>query len=537
MLASTLAALALLASEPGGASTPKAGSPPDVLIILADDLGYSDLGCYGGEIPTPNLDRLAAGGLRLTEFYNTARCWPSRAALLTGYHAQAVRRDGFPGADFKGVGGRRPSWAKLLPERLKPAGYRSFLSGKWHVDGQPLAQGFDRAYTVDDHNRYFAPRERTLDGKALPTPGEGYHATTSIADHAIGFIKDHVAAHGDKPLLGYIAFTAPHFPLQAPANDVARHATRYAAGWERVRAARHARQAELGLAVGALSAVERDLGGPYPAAPAALSKLGAGELVRTPAWESLTDAQRAFQSAKMAVHAAMVEGMDREIGRVVDELRRLGRLDRTLILFLSDNGATSELLVRGDGHDPAASPGSAGSFLCLGSGWASVANTPFRRHKSWVHEGGISTPLIAHWPAGIPLRGAIRRGTGHVIDLAPTLLELAGIPARAAEGEPPMHGASLARLLRAGEETGPRRLWWMHDGNAAYRDGDWKIVRERGKSWTLHRLSVDRAEQTDLAAREPETLARLATAWEAELQAHIRLAMPARVPQTTPTNR
>lgn len=526
MLTPCLAALAALAAA-GNPPPASSARPPDILIILADDLGYSDLGCYGGEIPTPNLDRLAAGGLRLTEFYNTARCWPSRAALLTGYHAQAVRRDGFPGADFPGATGRRPAWAKLLPERLKVAGYRSYLSGKWHVDGQPLGQGFDRAYTVDDHNRYFAPRERTLDGKALPPPAQGYYATTSIADHAIGFLREHAAIHGDKPLLGYVAFTAPHFPLQAPAEDVARHAKAYDLGWESVRAARHARQLELGLSPGKLAAVERGLGGPYPAAPSALAKLGPGELDRTPPWESLGEAQRAFQSAKMAVHAAMVERMDREIGRLVGELRALGRLDNTLILFMSDNGASSELLVRGGGHDPAAPPGSAATFLCLGPGWASVANTPFRRHKSWVHEGGISTPLIAHWPAGMASRGVIRKGTGHLVDLAPTLLELAGLPPRAAEGDPPLHGRSLVRLITAGEEEpGSRRLWWFHEGNAAYRDGEWKIVRERGKPWSLHHIPTDRAEQVDLAAREPATLARLAEAWEAELASHIRLAMP-----------
>jgi arylsulfatase len=526
MLAPSLAALLAL----GGPSTPaeadRAPARPDILILLADDLGYSDLGCYGGEIPTPNLDRLAAGGLRLTEFYNTARCWPSRAALLTGYAAQAVRRDGFPGADYRGAAGRRPAWAKLLPERLKAAGYRSFLSGKWHVDGQPLDQGFDRAYTVDDQDRFFGPRARTLDGKPLPPPAGPYYATTSIADRAVEFIREHAATHGDKPMLGYVAFTSPHFPLQAPAEDIARHAGRYTVGWEATRAARHARQNELGLALGALSQVERSLGGPYPAAPSAMAKLGPGEIDRTPPWESLREDQRAFQSAKMAVHAAMVERMDREVGRILEELRRLDRLDNTLVLFLSDNGASSEILVRGGGHDRAAPAGSAATFLCLGPGWAAVANTPFRRHKSWVHEGGVSTPLIAHWPAGNALRGAIRKGTGHVIDLAPTLLELAGLAPSAPADTPAFHGQSLAALLRTGAEPGPRRLWWLHEGNAAYREGDWKIVRARGKPWALHHIPTDRAEQTDLASREPELVTRLSLAWENELARNMRLAMP-----------
>lgn len=529
---------ALAASVLGAAAQPTAepaplARPPDILIILADDLGYSDLGCYGGEIPTPNLDRLAAGGLRLTEFYNTARCWPSRAALLTGYHAQAVRRDAFPGADFKGTGGRRPAWARLLPARLREAGYRSFVSGKWHVDGQPGEQGFDRSHTVDDHDRYFAPRNRTLDGKPMAAPAEaGHYATTSIAEHAIGFLREHAREHPEKPLLGYVAFTAPHFPLQAPAADIARHRLAYLQGWDATRAARLARQAELGLALGAPSEVERGLGGPYPAAPSALALLGPGEVERTPTWESISDAQREFQAAKMAVHAAMVGRMDLEVGRIVEELRALGRLENTLVLFLSDNGASAELLVRGDGHDPGAPPGSAASFLCLGPGWASVANAPFRRHKSWVHEGGVSTPLIAHWPAGIGPRGAIRKGTGHVVDLAPTLLELAGLPPGAGADDPPLHGSSLAGLLRRGEEPGPRKLWWLHDGNAAYREGDWKIVRERGKPWALHHIPTDRAERNDLSAREPDRLSRMAAAWEADLRAHIRLAMPATAAET-----
>jgi arylsulfatase A-like enzyme len=537
MFTPLLAALAALAAQAEGRPPPSSAPAPDILIILADDLGYSDLGCYGGEIPTPNLDRLAENGLRLTEFTTTARCWPSRAALLTGYHAQAVRRDGFPGADFHGVTGRRPSWAKLLPERLKAAGYRSYLSGKWHVDGQPLSNGFDRAYTVDDHDRHFGPHQRSLDGKPLPTPEPGYYASTSIADHAIRFTRDHAADHPGRPLLGYVCFTAPHFPLQAPAEDIARHARRYLDGWEAIRAARLARQQELGLGLGDPSRVERELEGPYPVAPSALAKLGPGELTRTPPWESLDAGQRSFQAAKMAVHAAMVERMDREIGRIVEELRRLGRLENTLILFLSDNGASSELLVRGGGHDPSAAPGSAESFLCLGPGWASVANTPFRRHKSWVHEGGISTPLIAHWPAGMAGRGLIRKGTGHLVDLAPTLLELARADAARPADEPAMHGRSLARLLRAGEEPGPRRLWWLHEGNAAYRDGDWKIVRARGAPWSLHHLPTDRAEEVDLAAREPARLRQLAQAWEDELRAHIRLAMPTEPSPSSGTSR
>jgi arylsulfatase len=232
------------------------------------------------------------------------------------------------------------------------------------------------------------------------------------------------------------------------------------------------------------------------------------------------------EDERFARYCGAVTCMDEAIGALMDALEKAGQTDNTIFLFMSDNGASSELLVRGGGHDAAAPAGSAATYLCLGPGWASVANTPLKRHKSWVHEGGIATPLIAHWPEGIQPRGLIRKGTGHLIDLTPTLLELAGLPSAPAKDEPAMHGRSLVRLLKSGEEPSPRSLWWLHEGNAAYRDGDWKIVRTRGKAWSLHHLPSDRAEKVDLAAREPTTLARLSAAWEAELQAHIRLAMP-----------
>ncbi len=402
-------------------------SRPNVLLILADDMGFSDAGCYGSEIATPRLDSLASGGLRFTQFYNTARCWPSRAAMLTGYYAQAVRRDAMPGVDGKaGAQGTRPSWARLLPTMLRPLGYRSYHSGKWHIDGKPLQNGFEHSYSLDDHDRHFNPRRHTLDDAPLPpvAPGSSYYSATAIADHAIHFLQDHAREHAGEPFFEFVAFTSPHFPLQAPADDVARYRDRFDKGWESLRAARWQQLKSLGIGGGALSAVERDLGPPYAFADV-LSKIGPGEVNRPEVWTKLTREQQRLQADKMAVHAAMIDRMDRELGRVLDQLTQMGVEENTLVLFLSDNGASAELMVRGDGHDQSAEPGSAATFLCLGPGWSTMANTPFRRHKTWVHEGGISTPLIVRWPRGIAARGELRHSPGHVIDIVPTILDVA----------------------------------------------------------------------------------------------------------------
>src|SRR6516164_6048795 len=399
---------------------------PNIVFILADDLGYSDLGCYGGEIDTPNLDALAKNGLRFTQFYNTARCWPSRAAILTGYYAQQVRRDALPGIKSGGQG-IRPKWARLLPEMLKPLGYRSYHSGKWHVDGLPLQNGFDHSYSLNDHDRHFTPRQHTEDDKPLPPVDAKahYYSTTAIADHAVKCLKEHAEKYRDRPFFEFLAFTAPHFPLHAPAEDVARYSKAYLSGWDSLRDERWKRLTELNIGGSRLSPVERDIGPPY-AFPDALRKLGPNELNRPLAWKDLTAEQREFQAKKMAVHAAMVDRMDREIGRVVAQLRAMGALENTLILFLSDNGASAEIMVRGDGHDPHAECGTGATFLSIGPGWSSLANTPFRRHKTWVHEGGISTPLIVSWPKRIAARGELRHTPGHIIDLMPTILEAAG---------------------------------------------------------------------------------------------------------------
>ncbi|MFM9168223.1 MAG: sulfatase-like hydrolase/transferase, partial [Verrucomicrobiota bacterium] len=397
--------LALLIALTTAALAWAAPSRPNVVMILADDLGYSDLGCYGGEIATPNLDGLAANGVRFTQFYNTARCWPSRSSLLTGYYAQQIHRDALPGLGGGGQGVRQ-EWARLLPDFLKSVGYRSYHSGKWHVDGPVIAGGFDRSLDMKNQGTFFTSKGNSIDDVPVKVPADekGYYATIATADHALDCLKDHAANYASKPFFHYVAFIAPHFPLHALPEDIAKYRDKYLAGWDRMRAERHARQKQMGLTNTALSAVEREVGPPY-AFPEAIAKLGPGEVNRPLAWDSLNDEQRRFQATKMAIHAAMVDRMDREIGRIIAQLKAMGAFENTLILFASDNGASAEIMVRDGGHDPQAEMGSAATYLCLGPGFSNAANTPHRRHKTWVHEGGISTPLVAHWPAGIAAKG------------------------------------------------------------------------------------------------------------------------------------
>lgn len=494
----------------GAAAAPR----PNVLLILADDLGYSDLGCYGSEIDTPHLDSIAENGLRFTQFYNTARCWPTRGALLTGYYPQQIRRDALP--TVPGGGGdqnQRPAWAELLPKRLKEVGYRSYHTGKWHIDGKPVAEGFDHSYYLQDQGRFFNPTKHFKDDEPLPPveKNSGFYGTVALADHAIEMLKDHAANHADSPFFHYLAFAAPHFPLHALPGDIELYQDAYTEGWEVVRARRWQRMRQLGLLDGELSRPETDLGPPYHF-PEAFKILGPGEINKPVSWKSLTEAQKTFQSGKMAIHAAMIHRMDLEIGRVFDQIKAMGQWENTLVLFLSDNGASAEIMVRDDGHDPTLPPGSAGTYLCLGPGWSTVSNTPFRRHKTWTHEGGISTPLLASWPAGIPARGEIRTTPGHVIDMAPTLLELAG--AKPLADAPPLPGKSLVPVFAKDTEPLHETLWWFHDGHKALRKGDWKVVAPKDEPWELYDLAKDRDESTDLSVARAEKLRELVAEWD-----------------------
>lgn len=508
------------------ASAIGAAARPNIVVILADDLGYSDLGCYGGEIATPNLDQLAAHGLRFTRFYNTARCWPSRAALLTGYYAQHVNRDDLPGRKRSGV---RPPWARLLPDLLKPAGYRSYHSGKWHIDGGVLAGGFDRSFNVDAQVNHFIAAAGRIDDRPAGSRGDTpYYSTIAIAGHAIDCLVDHASQHADKPFFHYVAFTAPHFPLHALPQDIAKYRDKYLGGWEAMRRERFRRQRDAGLVNTTLSPLERDLGPPYPF-PDAMEILGPDEVNRPLRWEDLTDGQRRFQATKMAIHAAMIDRIDQETGRIIAQLRTMNAFENTLVFFASDNGASAEIMVRDTGHDPAAEPGSMKSYLCLGPGFSSACNTPFRRHKSWVHEGGISTPLVVHWPAGIPAKGELRHTPGHFIDIVPTVLEVAGLPLPRqwnghATPEPP--GRSLAAAFAADVSIPRPCLWWLHEGNRAISDGPWKLVAANRQPWELYDLRSDRAEQVNLAARMPEKVAELDRLWRKQTDEFTRMSLP-----------
>ncbi len=490
--------------------------PPNVMIILADDMGFSDAGCFGGEIKTPNLDGLAERGVRFSNFYNTGRCWSSRAALLTGYYAQQVGFDNLPGRPK--APRTRPGWAKLLPEYLKAAHYRSSHSGKWHLDGSPADGGFDSYYSLDDHGRYFSPRRHVLDGQLLPQRARdsGYYATTAIADHAIGFLKEHQRHHADNPFFSYVAFTSPHFPLQALPEDIARYTDRYSAGWDQLRTERWSRIQELGLVGGDLSQVEPDVGPPYDF-PDQLKIFGDREVSRPLRWETLTKNQQEFQAKKMAIHAALVDRMDQEIGRIVQQIRAMGELENTLVIFLSDNGASAEIMVRDDGHDPDAEPGSAATHLCLGPGFSGASNTPFRRHKTWVHEGGIHTPAIFCWPAGMENPGSVTPAVAHLIDVVPTVLQLAGVvrqDAASPEPAPDFPGIQLSPAIRRGETIARESLWWCHEGNQAVRVDDWKLVKSRGQPWELFDLKNDPAETRDMADALPEKTGQLDRQWQ-----------------------
>ncbi|MFT6241098.1 MAG: arylsulfatase [Akkermansiaceae bacterium] len=484
---------------------------PNILLILADDLGYSDLGCYGSEIKTPHLDSLAQNGLRFTNFYNTARCWPTRASILTGYYPQQIRRDtikGKPGPKK----GKRPAFATLAPVHLKPLGYRSYHVGKWHLDGMPIASGFDRSYYLQDQSRFFNPETHHLDDTPLPPvkKGSDFYATTELASRTIEFLTEHETKHQKAPFFTYLAFAAPHFPLHALPQDIAKYEKIYPSGWEAIRTKRHQRMAKLGFPKVALSPVLPDLGPPYHF-PDHLKILGPDEVNRPLPWNSLTESQQKFQAHKMAIHAAMIDRMDQEIGRVIAHLKKTKQFGNTLILFLSDNGASAEIMVRGDGHDPKAPMGSVATYLCLGPGWSTVANTPFKKHKTWTHEGGIATPLIAHWPQGIPTQkgqNEFRHTPAHVIDLLPTLL---GLTSKKVEKLP---GKNLLPVFKADQPDFHEALWWSHEGNHAIQENNWKAVSSHNEPWELYNLSQDRSETKNLATKHPDKLKQLITFWE-----------------------
>lgn len=498
------------------ASATMLGQPsrkPNFVVILADDMGYADAGCYGGDVDTPNLDKLAAGGLRFTQAYSTARCGPSRNCLLTGYYAQQTAADVM-------TPGNVPEWTRFLPEYLKPYGYRSYHSGKWHIRFKALGgTGFNNSYMLLDENRYFFPRLQHLNEQPLPAvkPEDHFYLTTTIGEYGVRFLKEHAAQHANDPFFLYVAFTSPHFPLHALQEDIDQYKDRFSEGWDAARERRFQRMRRMGIVNCELSPLEPGERPRWNTPDSELLQKIGPEVTRAVPWSTLTPEQKKLQRTKMAIHAAMVTRMDKEIGRIIDQLRQMNQLDNTVILFLSDNGASAEQIIRGDGHDASAPPGSSRSYLCLGPGWASASNTPFRLHKSYVHEGGIASPLIVHWPAGIRDNGALRHDPCHFIDVLPTLVNLAGGNASSGtpKDAPALPGKSLAPAFVKSGTIARDYLYFNHSNNRAIRVGDSKLVAlgESGP-WELYDLSKDRAEQKNLVSAQPDRARKMSQLWQ-----------------------
>jgi arylsulfatase len=495
---------------------------PNILLIVADDLGYSDLGGYGGEIDTPVLDSLATNGLRFTQFYTTARCCPSRASLLTGQYSHKVGV-GHMVTDLghPGYRGRLSENAATLAEVLRPAGYRTFMSGKWHVGTpDPTRHGFEQwfgtlisAQSFWDSAQYLRLPQGSSTRSYAP---DTFYGTDALTDYALDFLTD-ARTTPDQPWFLYLAFHAPHFPLHARSEDIAKYRTRYTSGWDVLRQERIARMKRLRLVSKGTRLSPRSK----------YTNHGETVTAQNPAWDSLPEDRRADLAMRMAIYAAMIDRMDQNIGRVTADLRARGELDNTLILFLSDNGACAEwdpfgfdvssspnnVLHRGD---DLARMGSRSTYHSVGSGWANASNTPWRMYKHYSHEGGISAPCLVHWPAGFRRRNALENAPVHLIDLMPTLVEVSGAeyPERLGSRQiPPMAGTSLMPALR-GEKLPERTLYFEHEGTRAVREGRYKLTALRGEPWKLYDMERDRTEIDDLSEQQPQRVASLATKWD-----------------------
>lgn len=526
----------------------EAAQRPNIVIMMADDMGYSDIGCYGGEIETPHIDALASGGMRLSQFYNTARCCPTRASLLTGVyqHQAGVGHMTWEDGHVPGYRADLSHDTPTIAEVLRRAGYATYMSGKWHVtinekphhpkDNWPRQRGFDRFYgTIKGSGSFYDPAMLVRENKPITPrsdpdyPSESYYYTDAIGDHAIRYINEHAeqAPEGsDKPFFMYVAFTAPHWPLHAPEGAIAKYRGKYDEGYEAIRAQRFERMKQMGL-------VDSD----WELSPAPQS------------WADADD--KAWEARCMEVYAAQIDLMDQNIGRIVDALESTGQREKTLILFLADNGACAEnngrrakpkrdrakprdprsvdqpqLRSNGaftlDGQPvrsgPDVMPGPAETFIAYGRNWANVSNTPFREYKHYVHEGGISTPLIASWPTTIKPQSDFVPTPGHLIDLMATCVDLSGeefpseIEDRATK---PLVGVSLMPLLQGKSLKRTEPLFFEHEGNRAIRDGKWKLVAKHAKGdWELYDIEADRTEMHNLASEHPDRVEQMAAAWQ-----------------------
>jgi len=487
----------------------KPESKPNIIVILADDMGFSDLGCYGSEIPTPHLDALAANGLKFTQFYNMARCCPSRATLLTGLYSHQTGVGGMMAkTDSPGYQGRLNDKCVTIPEVLQTAGYFTILSGKWHLGGMtgenkndgPVDRGFDRCLFAPSGGFYYSkgPKGKSglnlngknMDADVAPFPPNWY-STDLWTSYSLKFIDEAVASK--KPFYLHLCYNAPHWPLQAPEEEVAAFRGKYKDGWSKIREARYAKQVELGLV---------DPSAPLPPRPENI-----------PSWQELSPKDQDQLDHLMATYAATIVHMDKSIGELVSGLEKRGILDNTIILFMSDNGGCAEGgpkgAAKGNPTDPL-------SRWLYGMGWAWVSNTPFRMYKHFDHEGGISSPLIVSWPAGIKARGELRKEPCHLMDMMPTCVELAGASyPQEFKGKPifPMEGKSLAGVFQQKELT-REQFCWEHEGNAAIRMGNFKLVRlgYQGK-WELYDIKKDRTESKDLSSSMPEKVKEMDAQW------------------------
>ncbi|MFP6904427.1 MAG: arylsulfatase [Verrucomicrobiota bacterium] len=473
------------------------GERPNILVIMTDDMGYSDLGCYGGEIATPNLDALAAGGIRYTQMYNTSKCWTTRISLLTGrYHQRS---------------GRGFEHTALAGEVLRPAGYRTWWSGKHHADFNPHGRGFDHfSGFLGGAINFWNPGNTAREGEAAPgwgatytwafdqrtvkpfVPGKRFYATDTFTDWALEWLDEKRGA--DEPFFLYVAYNAPHWPLHAHAEDIAKYAGVYDAGYEAIRKARYARQ----LAMGLFDAASTPLSPPEHAD-----------------WKALPDAQRKQEALRMQIHAAMVDRVDQNVGRLVAALKAQDAFENTLIFFLVDNGASHERPSRGK-KDPEAPWGTVGSFEAIGQSWANAANSPLRKWKVQGLEGGINTPMIAHWPRGIRAgKGSICREPSHLVDLLPTWMELAGKDAVYPAAFRPLDGISLVPTLHGKALKRGRPLFFQYGSWQVIRDGKWKLAQAKSGPWELYDLSTDRTETRNRAGEYPERVADLKEQWHA----------------------
>ena len=482
------------------AATHLSADRPNIVLIMTDDLGFADIGPYGGEIDTPNLDQLAANGLRFRQFYNVSKCSQTRSTMLSGRY--------FPEATFTG----QYRNSVTLAETLRLAGYKTMLSGKWHLIGEPTEQGFDRYFghlagAVNFFDGLSTKGYETfrLDGAPYEVPATGFYTTDAITDYALQFLEEEVPPDSDDPFFLYVAYNAPHYPLHAKRPDVEKYLGKYRQGWDELRKTRYARQLELGIIPEGTKLSDRP--------------------PEVPAWDSLSAEQKAEHELTMATYAGMIDCVDQNIGRLIERLKARGDFENTLFIFLSDNGGCPFQRTTPETREQGLMPWTAESYWTYDEGWAHASNTPFRWYKQNQHEGGISTPFIVHWPAGLGGdAGRIVDGPGHLIDIAATLYDVTGAtyPTHYAGAEiGGLRGRSLVPILRGDIDGEPREIWQFYRNNNGLRQGDWKIVTERRiKIWELYNIAEDRSETNDLATTMPAKLQAMVARYE-ELDADI----------------